>query len=154
MPTAFNNAWNSAISAIKKIWNTFANSLNSKLKLEIPNIEVAGKKIFDAKTLDFGKIPTFQTGGFPEDGLFFSFYNKLIGQFSNGKSAVANNGQIVNGIAEGIGPVVYAAMKQALSEMPQQGSGDVYLDTTKVTKEIMGRAEQISRSRGSGWKLA
>lgn len=154
LPTAFKNAWNSAISAIKKIWNTFANSLNSKLKLEIPNIEVAGKKIFDSKTLDFGKLPTFQTGGFPEDGLFLANHNELVGQFSNGKTAVANNDQIVKGIAEGIGPVVYAAMKQALSEMPQQGSGDVYLDTTKVTKEIMGRAEQISRSRGSGWKLA
>lgn len=100
------------------------------------------------------KLPTYQTGGFPEDGLFFANHNELVGQFSNGKTAVANNDQIVKGIAEGIGPVVYAAMKQALSEMPQQGSGDVYLDTTKVTKEIMGRAEQISRSRGSGWKLA
>ena len=100
------------------------------------------------------KIPTYQTGGFPEDGFFMANHNELVGQFANGRTAVANNEQIVKGIAEGVGPVVYAAMKQAISEMPQQGSGDVYLDTTKVTKEIMGKAEQISRSRGSGWKLA
>ena len=31
---------------------------------------------------------------------------------------------------------------------------DVIIFSTKVTKEIMGKAEQISRSRGSGWKLA
>ena len=98
-------------------------------------------------------LPTYQTGGFPEDGLFAANHGEFVGRFSNGKTAVANNEQIVKGIAEGIGPVVYAAMKQAISEMPQQGSGDVYLDTTKVTKEIIGRAEQISRSRGSGWKL-
>ena len=100
------------------------------------------------------KIPTYQTGGFPEDGFFMANHNELVGQFANGRTAVANNEQIVKGIAEGVGPVMYAAMKQAISEMPQQGSGDVYLDTTKVTKEIMGKAEQISRSRGSGWKLA
>ncbi len=100
------------------------------------------------------KIPGYKVGGFPEDGLFYANHNELVGKFSNGKTAVANNDQIVKGIAEGIGPVVYSAVKQAISEAPKQGSGDVYLDATKVTKEIMGRAEEISRSRGSGWKLA
>lgn len=51
----------------------------------------------------------YATGGFPEDGLFFASSNELVGQFSNGKTAVANNQQIVDGIAQG----TYQAMMRA-----------------------------------------
>lgn len=44
----------------------------------------------------------YAEGGFPEDGLFFANHNELVGQFSNGKTAVANNGQIVEGISQGV----------------------------------------------------
>ena len=44
-------------------------------------------------------IPQFAIGGFPEDGLFMANHNELVGQFSNGKTAVANNQQITDGIA-------------------------------------------------------
>lgn len=101
-------------------------------------------------------IGFYKNGGFPSVGELFVAREsgpELVGSMG-GRSVVANNDQIVKGIAEGIGPVVYAAVKQAISEMPQQGTGDVYLDTTKVTKEIMGRAKEISRSTGSSWKLA
>ena len=53
-------------------------------------------------------IPRFQTGGFPEDGLFMANHNELVGRFSNGKTAVANNEQIVEGITGG----VYAANQE------------------------------------------
>ena len=49
-----------------------------------------------------GKLPKFEVGGFPEDGLFFANHNELVGQFSNGKTAVANNEQIVSGISIGV----------------------------------------------------
>ena len=60
-------------------------------------------------------IPAYATGGFPEDGLFFANRNELVGSFSNGKTAVANNEQIT----EGIKWAAYEGMKMALSE--QQG---------------------------------
>ena len=41
-----------------------------------------------------GKLPTFATGGFPEDGLFMANHNELVGQFSNGKTAVAGGAEI------------------------------------------------------------
>ena len=44
-------------------------------------------------------IPQFAIGGFPEDGLFMANHNELVGQFSNGKTAVANNQQITDGIS-------------------------------------------------------
>ena len=44
-------------------------------------------------------IPQYCTGGFPEDGFFFANHSEMIGRFSNGKTAVANNEQITEGIA-------------------------------------------------------
>ncbi len=49
-------------------------------------------------------IPRLKDGGFPdgEDGLFYANHNELVGTFSNGKTAVANNDQIVDGIRSGV----------------------------------------------------
>ena len=68
-----------------------------------------GKTVFEGTTINLGKIPTFEVGGFPEDGLFMANHSELVGQFSNGKTAVANNEQIVDGIKQGV--------KEAVSEM-------------------------------------
>ena len=76
---------------------------------------------------------TFATGGFPEDGLFFANSGELVGKFSNGRTAVANNDQIVTGITQG----VYSAMMAYNAQTRGQGgSGDVYLDGTKVGRVV------------------
>lgn len=54
-------------------------------------------------------LPKYAVGGFPEDGLFYANHNELVGQFSNGKTAVANNEQITEGIAN----AVYRAFVEA-----------------------------------------
>lgn len=108
-------AFDNAVEAIKGIWNTFAEWLNSKLTFEIPPIDIMGFHIFDGVTLDFGKLPTFATGGYPnlskpfivgENGpeIFGGMY---------GKPAVANN----DSITEGIRKASHEGMVQALSEM-------------------------------------
>ena len=58
-------------------------------------------------------IPRLKNGGFPdgEDGLFYANHNELVGEFSNGRTAVANNAQIIEGIKSG----VYSGMMSALS---------------------------------------
>uniref|UniRef100_A0AAU8B7Q7 Minor tail protein n=1 Tax=Dulem virus 39 TaxID=3145757 RepID=A0AAU8B7Q7_9CAUD len=58
---------------------------------------------------DFGKIKAYSVGGFPEDGLFYANHNEIVGKFTNGKTAVANNEQIIEGIKRG----VYEALVQA-----------------------------------------
>jgi hypothetical protein len=58
------------------------------------------------------KGKTHATGGFPEDGLFFANHNELVGRFSNGRTAVANNQQITDGIAQ----ATYQAMVRANAE--------------------------------------
>lgn len=106
-------SFSKAVEGIKNIWNNFAGWLNDKLKFEIPPINIMGKEIFGGATIDLGKIPTFSTGGFPEDGLFMANHSELVGQFSNGRTAVANNEQITDGIRQ----ASYEGMMQALSEM-------------------------------------
>lgn len=51
----------------------------------------------------------YATGGFPEDGYFWANHNELVGKFSNGKTAVANNEQITAGIEQ----ATYNAMMRA-----------------------------------------
>jgi hypothetical protein len=52
------------------------------------------------------QFPKYANGGFPEDGLFMANHNELVGGFSNGKTAVANNEQITEGIANAVYPAV------------------------------------------------
>jgi len=78
-------------------------------------------------------VPKYATGGFPEDGLFFANSGEMVGQFSNGKTAVANNDQIVSGITEG----VYSAMMAYNAQTKSNGiSGDVILNGQKVGRIV------------------
>lgn len=95
----FEAAFNAAFEAVKELWNHFATWLNDKLTFDIDAINIAGKEVFGGATVTLGKIPTFSTGGFVEDGLFMANHNEIVGQFENGRSVVANNQQITDGIA-------------------------------------------------------
>ena len=84
-------------------------------------------------------VPAYATGGFPEDGLFFANSGEMVGQFSNGRTAVANNDQIVTGITQG----VYSAMMAYNAQTRGQGgAGDVYLDGTKVGRVVAKGSHQ------------
>lgn len=61
-------------------------------------------------------IPAYANGGFPENGLFFANSQEMVGKFSNGDTAVANNMQIIEGIAKG----VQQAIEQSLMPYIQQ----------------------------------
>lgn len=61
-------------------------------------------------------VPMYATGGFvPEDGLFYANHNEVIGSFSNGRTAVANNDMITEGIRD----AVASAMVPYLSQIAQ-----------------------------------
>lgn len=78
-------------------------------------------------TLIFGT--GFAAGGFPEDGLFMANHNELVGKFANGKTAVANNEQITNGI--------YRAVLQAMKESGGNGRDIVVsIDGREVARAV------------------
>ena len=102
----FKGVFNGLISIVEGVVNAIVvNGLNNFLK----GFNGIVTKIGDVIGIDIEipqirkiSIPRFETGGFPEDGFFFANHNELVGQFANGKTAVANNEQIVAGIERGV----------------------------------------------------
>lgn len=80
----------------------------------------------------------YASGGFPEDGLFFANHNELVGSFTNGRTAVANNEMITEGIAT----AVYNAFTSAMGDNPQ--SVRVYIDG----REIRTSQRRLERAWG------
>lgn len=95
------------VNGIINIFETGVNfiiKMLNKLSWEVPDwVPLIGGSTFgfNIKPLN---IPRLKNGGFPdgEDGLFYANHNELVGKFSNGKTAVANNDQIVDGIRSGV----------------------------------------------------
>ena len=131
---------NSLASIAKKITSSFEN-----IQLEM-DIVSAGKK---AMAIFKSVVPGFATGGFPEDGLFFANHNELVGGFSNGKTAVANNEQITQGIAQAVAPAVYDAVVSAMQNT-QRGNSDVVvnIDGKQVFKAVQKQANDYTAQTG------
>lgn len=100
-------------------------------------------------TLPGVDIDWYAKGGFPEDGLFFANHNELVGQFSNGKTAVANNEQIIEGIQTG----VYNAMMDVMQNGGTFGGDTVVeIDGREVFRAVKRENQrQINRT---GYGLA
>ncbi len=87
-------------------------------------------------------FPRYELGGFPEDGLFMANHNELIGQFANGKTAVANNYQIQDGIEK----AVYNGYMKAHNEDSTETSLlTQILDAVKAGKTISIDGREIVR---------
>ncbi len=117
--TPLSNLFTNAINAIIDGINTLINAFNA-IQLNIPSFSIPKKTIagitvfpgwtFGGKTIDFPDIPTiprigtYAEGGFPAVGeMFIARENgpEMIGEMG-GRTAVANNDQIVSGIASGV----------------------------------------------------
>ena len=84
----------------------------------------------------------FATGGFPEDGFFFANHNELVGQFSNGKTAVANNEQITEGI--------YRAVLSAMQDSGANDNSGSREIVVKIDGREIGRAsEKYQEQKGA-----
>ena len=134
------NAWNNAIAAVKHIWNGFANWMNSKLSFSWDAVNIAGKQIVGAGSINLGKIPTFAAGGFPSQySMFMAGENgraEMLGTVG-GKTAVAS-GQEITGIRD----AVYSTAQQEMELLRQQNQ----LLQGILEKEFGITSEQIGKS--------
>ncbi|MDO4327131.1 MAG: hypothetical protein Q4E24_14045 [bacterium] len=64
-----------------------------------------------------GKALGFATGGFPEDGWFRASHGEILGKFDNGKSVVANNMQITEGISKAVQSGMRGSMAPVIASM-------------------------------------
>lgn len=128
IPTAFGNAFKQATNIMVSLWKQFAQWANQNMKLKV---NMRGKEVTGVDV----NIPQYDTGGFPEDGMFMANHNEMVGQFANGKTAVANNEQIVEGIRQGVYDAVTAAMANGGQGVTVELVGDASDIFTAVVKE-------------------
>lgn len=134
--------FNSVIGVIENAINGIIDGINGFVKglnLVIEGAgELAGKDWNGIELVPEVKLPRFSAGGFPEDGLFMANHTELVGKFSNGKTAVANNEQILSGIQS----AVQNGMAQALMNYGSSGSGDI---TVKLEVDGQTLYETVAR---------
>lgn len=139
------------------------NSLKlGQLKLKSPHFEWTTQPAqgWIAKVLSAINLPTslpklnvkwYAKGGFPEDGLFMANHNELVGQFSNGRTAVANNAQIQAGIEE----AAYRGFMRAISQLGGMGGqGGTYkfvaeLNGKTLFEEVVNQNNSTVKSTGA-----
>ena len=95
-------------------------------------------------------IPHNAEGGFPEDGLFMANHGELVGKFSNGKTAVANNEQITAGIAN----AVYGAFMSAFSQTGGNSNNSnrpivLNINGREFARVIYDDQQAVAREHGS-----
>ena len=139
----FTQTIKNAVNAGIDLMNKFIGWINSKLNFSWDGLSIAGKEIIPAGSVQLftiPPIPRLETGGFLEDGLFTMNHGEIAGKFNNGKSVVANNQQIVEGIAAGVYEAVVAAMSATSGRQNQ--SVNVYLDGKQITAAVEKRQSE------------
>lgn len=131
--------------------NMVIDAINDLFHIQFDGLVIAGVEIipkFNVRLLNIPKIPTFATGGFPDQGELFIAREagaEMVGAIGR-KTAVANNEQIVDGIVggvsvanEGVIAAIYALLNAVESKDMSVSIGD----------EVVGRAaDRYQRSRG------
>ncbi len=140
-------SFKNAIEGARELFNKFIDWLNSKMRFSWGALEVAGKTLVEAGSIQLFTIPRipplFADGGFPDPGQMFIAREagpEMIGSIG-GRTAVANNDQIVEAVSQG----VYQAVKSAMSSSSEQPlEVKVYLDGKEITRSV----EKVQRERG------
>ena len=146
---SWKNAWNSVVNFLKSVYNV-VNSIVLAIVRAIMMVASAinslrmGMAAFTTTSAVLG-VNGYATGGFPEDGLFFANHGELVGQFSNGKTAVANNAQIIDGIKQG----VYEAMTMAAGT-GRSGNHEVVLNVNgkEFARAIYNDQKAVAKEHG------
>ena len=129
-------AWESAVQAVKDVWNSFANWANSNLKFTIDPIVIMGKTVFEGTTIDLGKIPTLANGGITTGSTLAN-----IGEA--GREAVLpleNNLGYLDGFAQKIADKINRSNNKPLV---------VYLDGKEVFNSVQTYANEHFRTTGN-----
>lgn len=132
MGTNMINSLNSSLESNKyKVRNSLAN-LFSGVKIKLPHFSISGAFNLDQKTTPKINVSWYANGGFPDSGEMFIAREsgpELVGRIGN-RTAVANNDQIVEGIAtanEGVVNAIYAMARQIVRAIEDQTT-EVYVE--------------------------
>ena len=149
--TTVTNWWSDLKSGIQRKWNEFKNWWSNlslgKFKIPTPHISFSGSLGWNGYTFTVPKmnVDWYAKGGFPNAGdLFIANENgaEMVGSM-NGRTAVANQQEITDGIREG----VYDAMVSALGN--GRLNANVYLDGKQISGTVVSNINSETRRTGS-----
>ena len=152
----FADLWTEAENTVRGIVNAMIGMINSVINavnefghIQTEGLSILGREIipaFDVQLFMIPNIATFAKGGFPEDGLFMANHGEMVGQFSNGKTAVANNEQIVEGVSRGVYEAVITAMSQASGGNSSNQPVNIYLDGRIIAQSSTKYQRQFAKA--------
>lgn len=152
----FIDIWNGIVGGVESGINFIVNGLN-KLNIKIPDNPFTGEVNigFNLKTVSLGRVPRigeYALGGFPDHGEMFIAREagpELVGRIGN-RTAVANNDQIISGIAQANEGVINAVM--AIGAMITKAVNDketnTYLDGKKVSRGLYTYTQMTQKEMG------
>lgn len=108
-----------------------------------------GQARIDANGGIWNSLGGFASGGFPEDGLFMANHSELVGRFTNGRTAVANNEMIVEGISAGVFDAVVSAFSQTGGSNVDDRPINIYLDGRQIAQSTTRYQTQFARASGA-----
>lgn len=154
-PSKVSSAMSSMYTVGKNAANSFKRGLQS---VHIPtphmNISSYSKQSVGDKVISIPrfKVKWYAQGGFPNMGELFIANERgpeLVGRMGN-RNVVANNNQIISGIAEGVGPAIYNAVLAAMSQSVGGKNGDVHItleiDGGKLVTKIVKKYNEMKGS--------
>lgn len=131
-------------SSVKSSIDGIVRSLDDLFKYNNKRFNITtGTKYMGYQSL-LDRAPHFASGGFPEEGPFYMNRGEIVGKFSNGKTAVANNQQITEGIKQ----AVMEGMAQVMMNYNAGGnSAPIIENVFKCDSETLYRMTQVGKAK-------
>ena len=148
---AFENVKNAIIGIFQNLGSAISNiisSIVSKIQGLISSIRNAFSSIGSIGGMFGFGVPKYASGGIPEDGIFMANHNELVGQCSNGKTAVANNQEITAGIASAVYGAFMAALEDTSSGGGQKTEFVFNLNGREFARAIYNDQNAVQREHG------
>lgn len=147
----FKKLVNSLIKGINTVIGAPFKALNKSFD-KFRKISILGAKPFNwLPSIGIPAIPQFAQGGFPEDGLFHANSRELVGKFSNGKTAVANNDQIISGVSTGVANAVRGVLGEGMKS-DQPINLTVQIGSETIAKEVIDAVDNYTLKTGQTFK--
>lgn len=130
-------------SSVKSSIDGIVRSLDDLFKYNNKRFNITtGTKYMGYQSL-LDRAPRYASGGFVEEGPFYMNRGEMVGKFSNGKTAVANNQQITEGIKQ----AVMEGMAQVMMNYNAGGTAPIIENVFKCDSETLYRMTQVGKAK-------
>lgn len=142
---SFNTMASSISTSMSKMYTDVSTNMQkiaTSVQTQASRINAAFRSVSSGTISTSVNVPQHANGGIVEDGLFMANHGELVGGFTNGRTAVANNDMIIEGIEQG----VYNAVLNAMSNQSNDGGDIVFMiDSEEIARASMKGQRKLDR---------